>query len=42
MLPWLVGGFIIVAVFVVFVLRDAIADDRRRKLAKPRSNYSDY
>lgn len=41
MLPWLVGGLLIVAVFVVFVLRDAMADDKRRKLVK-KPNYSDY
>ena len=42
MLPWLIGGIIIVTIFVVFVLRDAIADDRRRKLAKQKSPYSGY
>lgn len=38
MLGWLVGGLAIVTVLVVVVLRDAIADDRRRKLLKPRRN----
>jgi len=42
MLPWLAGGVIILTVFVVFVLRDAIADDRRRKVAKVRPNQSGY
>ena len=41
MLLWLVGGIVIVTVFVVMVLRDAIADDRRRKLDKVK-NYSNY
>lgn len=39
MLPWLVGGIVIATVFVVLVLRDAIADDRRRKLDKVKTNY---
>ena len=42
MLPWLAGGVIIVTILVVLVLRDAIADDRRRKLVKPKSNYTGY
>ena len=42
MLVWLIVGITIVTIFVVIVLRDAIADDRRRKLEKPRSNYSGY
>lgn len=43
MLPWiLLGGVVVLAVAVVYVLRDAILDDRRRKLIKPRSNYSGY
>jgi len=42
MLPWLIGGVIVVTGFVVYVLRDAIADDRRRKLAKARPNQSGY
>lgn len=41
MLPWLIGGLLIVTVFVVFVIRDARADDKRRKLAR-KPNYSDY
>jgi len=42
MLPWLVGGIVVATVFVVLVLRDAIADDQRRKLDKARSKYSGY
>ena len=42
MLPWFVVGIVVVTVFVVIVLRDAIADDRRRKLDKVKSNYSGY
>jgi hypothetical protein len=42
MLPWLVVGIIVVTVFVVMVLRDAIADDRRRKLDKVKKNYAGY
>jgi hypothetical protein len=34
MLPWLAGGVVVLTVFVVFVLRDAIADDKKRKLTK--------
>ena len=34
MLPWLAGAVVVLTVFVVFVLRDAIADDRERKLTK--------
>jgi hypothetical protein len=41
MLLWLIGGSAVVTVFVVMVLRDAIADDRRRKLDKVK-NYSGY
>lgn len=41
MLPWLVAGIVVVTVVVVFVLRDAIADDRRRKLSKVK-NYTGY
>jgi len=41
MLPWLIGVIVIATVFVVFVLRDAIADDQRRKVEKPKS-YSGY
>lgn len=41
MILWLVGGVLIVTVFAVYVLRDAIADDRRRKLAKVK-NYAGY
>ncbi len=42
MLPWLVSGLVIATVFVVLVLRDAIADDRRRKLVKTKTNYTGY
>jgi len=42
MFPWIIAGLVIVSIVVVFVLRDAIADDRRRKTAKSRSNYSGY
>ena len=42
MLPWLVGGVIIATVLAVYVLRDAIADDRRRKLVRAKSNYGRY
>ena len=42
MLPWLVVAVIVVTVFVVMVLRDAIADDRRRKLDKVKKNYTGY
>ena len=41
MLPWLIGGVVIVTVFVVLVLRDAIADDKSRKTNKVK-NYSGY
>jgi len=41
MLLWLVGGVIIVTVLGVLVLRDAIADDRRRKLVRAK-NYAGY
>ncbi len=41
MLPWLVAGIVVVTVVVVLVLRDAIADDRRRKLSKVK-NYTGY
>jgi hypothetical protein len=41
MLLWLAGGVVIVTVLAVLVLRDAIADDRRRKVDKPRT-YSGY
>lgn len=42
MLPWLIGGVLLLTMLVVFVLRDAIADDRRRKLEKAKTNYSRY
>jgi len=43
MFLWLLaGGLIIVTVFVTFVLRDAIADDRRRNPARVKSNHSGY
>lgn len=38
MLPWMLVGLGIVAVFAVMVIRDAIADDKKRKLSK-RPNY---
>jgi hypothetical protein len=42
MLPWLLAGVVVVTGFVVVVLRDAIADDRRRKLDKVPKNYTGY
>jgi hypothetical protein len=42
MFPWLVGGLVVVTVFVVFVLRDAIADDKQRKSVKKSTNESSY
>jgi len=41
MLLWLVAGIVVVTVLVVLVLRDAISDDRRRKLTKYK-NYTSY
>jgi len=41
MLPWLAVAVVIVTILAVLVLRDAIADDRRRKQEKPRT-YSGY
>lgn len=37
MLPWMLAGLAIVAFFTIWVLRDAIADDRERKTAKRRT-----
>lgn len=37
MLPWMIGGLAIVAFLTIWVLRDAIADDRERKAVKRRS-----
>lgn len=34
MLPWMLAGLAIVAFFAIWVIRDAQADDRRRKLPK--------
>lgn len=42
MLPWLIAGALVVAGIVTVVLRDAIADDRRRKLDKVKKNYAGY
>ena len=42
MLLWLLTGIVIVTIFVVFVLRDAIADDRKRKLDKAKPNQAGY
>jgi len=41
MFPWIVVGLVIVTIAAVLVLRDAIADDRRRK-AKSKSNYTRF
>ena len=37
MLPWMLGGIAIVGFFVIWIIRDAQADDRLRKLTKRRS-----
>lgn len=34
MLPWMLAGIGIVAFFVIWIIRDAQADDRRRKLKR--------
>jgi len=34
MMPWMFGGLAILAVVAIFVIRDAIADDRERKTVK--------
>jgi hypothetical protein len=34
MMSWMFGGLAIVAVFTIWVIRDAIADDRERKAVK--------
>lgn len=41
MFPWMIAGSVVLVIIVVLVLRDAIADDRRRKLSKPK-NYTNY
>jgi len=41
MLLWLVAGIVVVTIVVALVLRDAISDDRRRKLTKFK-NYTGY
>ena len=35
MLIWLLSGVAVMVVAWFFILRDAIADDKRRKIAKP-------
>jgi hypothetical protein len=42
MMPWIAGVLLILAGLVVYVIRDARADDRRRKLAKARTYTSGY
>jgi hypothetical protein len=40
MLPWMIAGIVIVAFFVIWVIRDAQQDDRRRKaIRRPRDDY---
>lgn len=34
MMPWMFGGLAIVIVFTIWVIRDAILDDRERKAVK--------
>lgn len=34
MLPWMLAGIAIVAFFAIWIIRDAQADDRRRKVTK--------
>ena len=41
MLWWLIAGSIAALIVGVMVLRDAIGDDRQRKLSKNKS-YTDY
>lgn len=34
MMPWMFGGLAIVVIFTIWVIRDAILDDRERKAVK--------
>lgn len=41
MLPWMIAGLLVIAFFVVLVIRNAEADDKLRKQPR-KSQYSDY
>lgn len=36
MTVWMLSGLVVAAVIVFLIIRDAQADDKRRKVAKPR------